>query len=219
VGGVADEPKVTIDDPRYVKALAHPLRIRVLAMLQERPASPVMLAHQLDASLGRVAHHVRVLHGLDMIELVQTRRRRGATEHIYRARELPRFSDEAWAGLGASGRQRVLAAMLEQIGDYVSGSAAAGGFERADANISRVPLRLDEQGWRSLVAAGRRWLTEVDEIQQAARARVADPSELDDVGVVLLVFEALAFSERDAHRRARVTPRTSASRAGTPGRP
>jgi DNA-binding transcriptional ArsR family regulator len=197
VRGVADEPKVRIDDPRYVKALAHPLRIRILAMLQERPASPVMLAHQVDASLGRVAHHVRVLHGLDMIELVQTRRRRGAIEHIYRAREFPRFSDEAWAGLGASGRQRVLAAMLEQIGDYVSGSAAAGGFDRPDANISRVPLRLDEQGWRSLAAAGRRWLAEVDEIQQAARARVTDPSKLDDVGVVLLVFEALAFSERD----------------------
>ena len=30
------KPITNIDDPRYVKALSHPLRVRILAMLQER---------------------------------------------------------------------------------------------------------------------------------------------------------------------------------------
>lgn len=129
---------------------------------------------------------------------MQARQRRGATEHIYRAHQLPRFGDEAWDRLGAAARQRVLAAMLDQIGAYVSGSAAAGGFDRADANLSRIPLRLDEQGWQRLADASRRWLVETDAIQADADARAAEAHgpERIDVGVVLLVFEALAFSER-----------------------
>jgi DNA-binding transcriptional ArsR family regulator len=192
------EPRVAIDDPRYVKALAHPLRIRILAHLQERPASPVRLAQQLDSTLGRVAHHVRVLYELGLIELVATRRRRGAIEHIYRAHELPRFSDAAWGQVGPASRQRVVAAVLDQIGDYVSGSAAAGGFDRTDASLSRVPLRLDGQGWEELAAASKRWLAEADRIHADARIRGETcEAELFDAGLVLLVFEALAFSARE----------------------
>lgn len=194
---VSREPKVAIEDPRSLRALAHPLRIRILAMLQERPASPVQLAPRLDSTLGRVGHHVRVLRDAGMIELVETRQRRGAVEHIYRARALPRFSDGAWQQAGETVRARVVAATVGQIGDYVSGSAGAGGFDRADANLSRVPLRLDETGWRELATAGRRWLAEADEIQARALARSGpEAAELVDVGLVLLVFEALAFSER-----------------------
>jgi hypothetical protein len=53
----------------------------------------------------------------------------------------PRFSDDAWGRLDATGKQRMLSAMLGQIGDYVNGSAAAGGFDRADAHFSRTRAR------------------------------------------------------------------------------
>jgi DNA-binding transcriptional ArsR family regulator len=194
----ASTPRVTIDDPRYVKALAHPLRIRILAMLQERPASPVQIAHRVELPLGRVAHHVRVLRDLGMIQLEATYQRRGATEHVYRAAEIPRFSDGAWGSLGATGRERLLAALLGQIGDYVGGAATAGGFERPDANVSRVPLQLDERGWTELADAGKRWLAEADEIQADANARAERDPDVPrlDVGLVLLVFEAFAFSDR-----------------------
>ena len=54
-------PITNIDDPRYVKAMSHPLRVRILALLDERVASPVELAGWLDATLGTVAYHVRTL--------------------------------------------------------------------------------------------------------------------------------------------------------------
>ena len=38
-----------VDDPRYVKAMSHPLRVRILALLDERTASPVELAGWLGA--------------------------------------------------------------------------------------------------------------------------------------------------------------------------
>jgi DNA-binding transcriptional ArsR family regulator len=185
------KPITDIDDPRYVKALAHPLRIRILAMLADRSASPVQLAGKLDATLGTVAYHVRTLHSLGLVELVDTRQRRGATEHYYRAREHPRFPDDAWSGLAPVAKQRMLSAMLQEIGQYVTSSAAAGGFDRAEAHMTRTGLRLDERGWQQLAAATRKWLTEAEKIQETAAKRLegAEGAEVVDAGVVLMLFE------------------------------
>jgi len=185
------KPITDIDDPRYVKALAHPLRIRILAMLADRSASPVQLAGKLDATLGTVAYHVRTLHSLGLVELVDTRQRRGATEHYYRAREHPRFPDDAWSGLAPVAKQRMLSAMLQQIGQYVTSSAAAGGFDRAEAHMTRTGLRLDERGWQQLAAATRKWLSEAEKIQETAAKRLERGGEAEavDAAVVLMLFE------------------------------
>jgi len=87
----------SIDDPRYVKALSHPLRVRILALLEERTATPVKLAEVLSATLGTVSYHVRTLHQLGLIELVDETRHRGAVAHHYRAKARPKVTDEAWA--------------------------------------------------------------------------------------------------------------------------
>jgi predicted transcriptional regulator len=62
-------PVITIDDPRYVKAMSHPLRVRILAMLDERTASPVELAGWLGASLGTVAYNVHTLERIGLVLL------------------------------------------------------------------------------------------------------------------------------------------------------
>lgn len=105
-------PITNIEDPRYVKALAHPLRIRLLALLGDREASPVQLAEHVDATLGTVAYHVRTLERLGLIEMVATHQRRGATEHVYAAREHPRFSDAAWSATGPVAKHVMIASIL-----------------------------------------------------------------------------------------------------------
>jgi DNA-binding transcriptional ArsR family regulator len=219
------KPITDIDDPRYLKALAHPLRIRILAMLAERSASPVQLTAKLDASLGTVAYHVRTLHSLGLVELVDTRQRRGATEHYYRARDHPRFSDAAWHGLPPVDKQRMLSALLQQMGQFVSASAAAGGFDRPDSHMTRTSLRLDEQGWKELAEATRKWLSDAERIGKAAAERLEGDAARDgdgdgdgptpslDAGLVVMLFEALPFSEhppepasRGGARRRRSAP-------------
>jgi DNA-binding transcriptional ArsR family regulator len=73
--------------PEHViaRALTHPLRARVLAILAERPASPKELASELGASLTLTSYHVRTLAELGVIRLERTTPRRGAVEHHYRA--------------------------------------------------------------------------------------------------------------------------------------
>jgi len=156
---------MSITDPRWVRAISHPLRSRLLALLEEQPASPVILAERLGERLGTVAYHVRLLHELGLVDLVSTRQRRGATEHFYKARTHPRFSDEAWEGLGPVAKQRILTSSLARIYEWATMSAAAGGFDRADAHFTRSPLRLDEKGWTELAKATKKWLVEVERIQ------------------------------------------------------
>jgi hypothetical protein len=100
--------------------------------------------------------------------------------------------------------------MLQQIGEYTSNSAAAGGFDRPDAHITRTPLRLDERAWTQLAEATKKWLREVQRIEDGAKKRIdrqADPHEAVDVGLVIMLFEAQPFTaqqrEKEGARPAR----------------
>ena len=145
--GLVAKPVTNIDDPRYVKALSHPLRVRILALLQERTASPRELAEWLDATLGTVSYHVRALHDFGLIELVRTTQVRGAIAHHYRARVRPRVSDEAWASAAPIVKQAAVGAALQTVDDYARASAAAGGFDRGEAHLTRTASQLDAKGW------------------------------------------------------------------------
>ena len=135
-------------DPRLAKALSHPMRTRILTILNEQVASPNEIAQMLDERLPNVSYHVRALHDLGTIELVRTAQRRGAIEHYYRALMRPFFSDRDWKRLPKSGRQAVTDVILQMIWDDTSGAIKGGTFEsRADRHLTRSPLVLDEQGW------------------------------------------------------------------------
>ena len=211
---MAEGPITNINDPRYLKALAHPTRIRVLAILKERKASPNELSEMLGEGLGTVAYHVRTLKNLGLVKLVGTRPRRGAIEHFYEAVEHPRISDEAWGQAGPVVKQRLLSAMLQQAGEYSASSAAAGGFDRNDAVITRHALKLDEKGWQELAKAAKRWLEEMDKIEKASKARTSkdDPHGAFDVGLILMLFEAVPFSEGGAKKKGAKSSARSARR-------
>jgi DNA-binding transcriptional ArsR family regulator len=187
------KPITNIDDPRYVKAMSHPLRVRILALLDERSASPVELANWLGASLGTTAYHVRTLERLGLIELVRETRVRGAVEHHYRSKDRPTVSDEAWAAAPPIAKQAAVSASLETIDAYAQAAGAAGGFDDGDAHLARSTLRLDERGFDDVSQACTRILAQVDRIEEAARERIArDPhsAETKDVALVMMLFEA-----------------------------
>lgn len=197
------KPIHSIDDPRYVKAMSHPLRVRILAMLEERIASPNELAQVLDGSLGTVSYHVRTLHQLDLIELVRETRVRGAVEHHYRAKTRPQVSAEAWAAAPPIAKQAAVGSSLQMIDEYTRAAAAAGGFDSPEATLARSGLRLDREGWEDLARAYARWLHEMDAIETAATERL-DRDHGDDealvVGAVLMLFEAVSVREAVAVR-------------------
>jgi DNA-binding transcriptional ArsR family regulator len=189
------EPVTNITDPRWLRAISHPIRIRLLAMLEEEPASPVILASKLDQPLGTIAYHVRTLYDLGLLKLVSTRQRRGATEHYYKTTGHPHSSEEAWEGLDAISKQRLLTALIAKANDYATRSAAAGGFDAKQAHISTKALKLDLKGYEALATESKKWLAKVEEIEQKSAERLAKASDpAVNVGLTMMLFEALPFS-------------------------
>ncbi len=183
-----------INDPRLVKALAHPLRVRILAVLQDRVASPSDLAEDLKAPLGNVSYHVRILAQLGLLKLVKKRPRRGAIEHYYEARSRVRVSDRAWGQVPKIVKEAMVDATLDQVSAYVEQSAASGGFERPDAHLMRQPLCLDDKGWKELSKEVADLLERANKIEadSIARLKKADHQGEMEAGLVMMVFEAVA---------------------------
>jgi DNA-binding transcriptional ArsR family regulator len=175
-------------DTGVLKALGHPLRMRLLTFVAERgEASPVEMSRALDVPLATVSHHTRVLRDLEYIELSRTEQRRGAVEHYYRALEAPFLDDEQWEMLPIPARRRVSAQLFRQVFQEAAAAGRTGGFDAAGAHIARRTLDLDAQGWRDLSRAVSTLLRRAEAIQARSDARrdgrpiedeTACPSEL-----------------------------------------
>ena len=178
-------------DPRLAKALAHPLRARILVVLNERVASPNEMAELLDERLPNVSYHVRALVDLECIELVRTAQRRGAIEHYYRALKRPFFSDRDWKRLPRSARQALADLGLQLIWDDVSQAIEAGTLDaRPEMHVSRSPLVLDERGWGEMSDALAALLTEAERIAKRSTERLEKSAEGGSPSkLVLMHFE------------------------------
>jgi hypothetical protein len=160
------------------KAFAHPLRVQILIILNERVASPNVLSQELDQSLNLVAYHVRVLEKYDCIELVDTKQRRGATEHFYRATRRQFLSDSEWSRMPSVLRPGLSGAMLKSVFDDVEEAVSSGTFDELDdRHLSRVPMVVDKQAWGDVATLLSNTLDRVLEIQAEASQRLAESGQ------------------------------------------
>lgn len=160
------------------KAFAHPLRVQILVVLSEKIASPNMLAQQLDESLNLVAYHVRVLEKYDCIELIDTKQRRGATEHFYRATRRQLLTDDQWSEMPASLRPGMATAVLKSMFEDIEAASKSGTLEEVDdVHITRTPMVLDQQGWTDVSNLLQEALDRLPEIQAEVTNRMAESKE------------------------------------------
>ncbi len=181
-----------IVDQRLVKALAHPVRVQALTILNERVASPNELAKELDEGLSQISYHVKVLKDYGCIELVKTEPRRGAVEHFYRATARAFLTDEDWQRLPKSVRPSMSATLLQTIMDDAVGALKAGTFDaRDDHHLSWTPVIVDEQGWEDLAAVLSDALDHVLQVQAESAGRLAEEGEEGlSATVTMMGFEA-----------------------------
>ena len=176
-------------EERLFKAMSHPLRFRLLAKLNERAASPSVLARELDEPIGNVSYHVRVLADLGAAELVETRRVRGAVEHLYKATARPEFDDTHWARLPLSVRRQFQDETLQAIWEHLVEAAGRGGFDRNDAHVSWTTVELDERGYEEISRLLGDTLDRALEIHaEAAGRQVGRPPERQDLARTELVI-------------------------------
>ena len=181
-------------DQRLVKALAHPLRVEILTILNERMASPNELSKELDEGLSQVSYHVKVLKDFECIEMVKTEPRRGAVEHYYRATERAFLTDRDWQKLPDSVKPGVSASVVELFMGEVVAALTAGTFDaREDRHLSWTPGVVDEQGWDESVDLVNETLERVIEIHAQSAKRLAKSGEDGIPAIaVLMNFEGVS---------------------------
>ena len=118
------------------------------------------------------------------------------------------MSSEEWAAAGPVVKQAAVGAALQTIDAYARAAAAAGGFDRAEAQLSRTNLRLDAKGWNQAAKACEKLLAELRRIEENAAKRLGkDPEGGSDAALAILLFDAVAADGdtpdgRQAPRRA-----------------
>jgi DNA-binding transcriptional ArsR family regulator len=125
---------LVLDKPEQLKALGHPLRVRVLEMLGQEGDWQLTnreLAQRLGVDPGHLHFHVRMLLKAGLIELADAKGR--GREKPYRAvAKVFRVAPELLAAGGASDLQ---AAMIDQVQRAHALYSASGDFRSAQLEV------------------------------------------------------------------------------------
>jgi DNA-binding transcriptional ArsR family regulator len=189
-------------DQRLVKALAHPLRVEILTILNERMASPNELSKELEEGLSQVSYHVKVLRDFECIEMVKTEPRRGAVEHYYRATSRAYLTDRDWQSLPDSIKPGMSASGFKMIVDDVVGAINGGSFNaRDDVHMSWTPGVVDEQGWAESVDLINETLSRLVKIHEGSAKRLAKSGEEGiPATAVLMNFEGMPADKKPSQK-------------------
>lgn len=165
-------------DPRIGLALAHPIRVQILATLSHRSISPVEFSRESGHSLSDVAYHFRKLEKLECAEVVRTSPVRGSTQHFYRGTTRPLLGDEAARQLPESIRAGMSGMVFQTLFERFSEAVQAATFDsRPDRHFTWTPTILDEQGWTELTELLMSTLEAGNEIGERAAQRIAEDGE------------------------------------------
>jgi DNA-binding transcriptional ArsR family regulator len=179
-------------DRRLIKAVANPTRLDILNELVDRgPSSPSKIARRLDhVSVNLVSHHIKVLRELGCVELVDEVKHGGRTERIYRANKRHFFTAEESELMNAQELRSVTLDVLRLLSQDVEESLLADCFDRlVDQHLSRIPLRVDQEGWEEVVEILDRALHQVEAVARRVEARHPTGSEeLVDTRVAIMQF-------------------------------
>jgi DNA-binding transcriptional ArsR family regulator len=152
-------------DHELARALAHPLRARILMLLEREVQSPLDLARAMGEPLNKIGYHVHALRDAGCIELVRTEHRRGAVAHFYRPTTRAFLTDEQWAGLPVGIRRKLVAQTLSDVMADARKAVEGEGFDHDNVHVTRTELELDDEGFEAMIALLNQTLDRALEIQ------------------------------------------------------
>lgn len=176
------------EQPDFVTAINHPIRVKLLATLATREASPSELAKEFGEELGVVNYHARKLESLGMVEVVRERPVRGSTEHFYKSTTRPWWTTEEWSKVDTKLKSVTTAWILDRMIEDAATALNGGTFDNRDErHLSRTPVVLDQQGWMKVSAILDETLDAMLQESAQATERMADSGE-EPIPVMIGMF-------------------------------
>lgn len=184
-GGEGKDPRddFEIGDIEYVdgdmaKALAHPMRVKILAALNKWVLSPSGFAKRFGLKLQNVSYHFRALQKYGCIEEVESRPVRGAIEHFYRAKKRVLFDGKAWDELPPSIKAQISGGAFSDFLEAVAAAMRAGTFDSSDERVLVwLQGRLDKRGWKDAIAAHWKLIHMMEAVFKESAVRLAETED------------------------------------------
>jgi len=182
--------------------LKHPLRVRILEVLNEGPRSPSQFVEEglipkghfstYQQALSLAAYHFRELEKEGCLEVIESIPRRGAVEHVYRGMARVFFDDAEFEAMPQSTRRELsrisLQGMIARADRAISEETLDA---RPDRHLTWMPMQLDERGWEEVIATLAATFGELTQIRHDARDRLAASGEkVVPATVAMLGFES-----------------------------
>ncbi len=189
------EPTAFGISAKTAKALADPLKIRILVEVTVSPLSPSEFVEAVGGDLSRVSRCFRQLARWGYLEVLEERlgRRGGASiERVYRARRRAHFDNAAWEAVPRSERDGVSRSILSSYHQRIREAIEAGTFDKdVDRHLSWDAVALDRIAWAQLGACLDEVLGSLEQLELEATDRLVGTSACSIPTVVgLAAFRA-----------------------------
>jgi hypothetical protein len=210
-GPSTTEPGAAFISPQMAKAMASPLRSRVMMELSNGPQSPSELAEVVAEDLSAVARACRQLAEWGFAEVVGERKRnnrRGGKEKVYRQLERAYFDTPNWASLPEFLRNDFTLNILKSLWVRIGDALGAGTFDADDdRHLSWIGVGLDRTAWDKLAIRLDEILDWLPELEAESTMRMAENGEeAIPATVAMMAFRSPTLSQK--RRRVRLATET-----------
>ena len=164
-------------DQRLVRALGHPIRVAALELLSEEVLSPNQMKDRVGAGLSHTSYHVRALEKCEAVELIDTKQRRGATEHFYKASARAFIGSPDWRRVPKTFLGTVAGASLGSLIGKAIKALEAGSFDKPAAVLTWMPVMVDDKGAEEIEHICEATNREVAEVEQRSKRRLAESGD------------------------------------------
>lgn len=180
-GTMTNEPAASCISPRLAKAMASPLRSRIMMELSNGDLSPSEFCEIVETELSTAARAFRQLAEWGFAEVVAVRRgggRRGGTEKVYRRIGRAYFDRPTWASLPPFLRNDLTMNILETYLGRINDALAAETFDAEDdRHLSWDGPVLDRIAWEQLVERLAETLHWLPQLEAESAVRLAASGE------------------------------------------
>jgi hypothetical protein len=182
--------------------LKHPLRVRILEVLNEGPRSPSQFVEEglipkehfttYQQALSLASYHFRELEKEGCLEVVESIPRRGAVEHVYRGMARIFFDAGEFESMPPATRRQLSRISMQGLIARADRAISTETFDtRPDRHLSWMPMQLDERGWEEVIATLATTFGELTQIRHDAKDRLAaSGEEVVPATVAMLGFES-----------------------------
>jgi hypothetical protein len=169
-------------------ALKHPLRVRILEILNDGPRSPSQFVEEglvpkemfqsYAQALSFASYHFRELEKEGCLEIVDSIPRRGAIEHVYKGKANVYFTDAEFDALSPKQRSEFSRISSQGLVARMDSAMRTETFDaRTDRHLTWTPMELDERGWSEVMTALAACFGAVEQIRHDAKDRLAGSGE------------------------------------------